>query len=276
MTIYRNIAFIGAGNMAAAIVGGLIAEGYPAEKIFVSNRNFEKLASFAKLGVQTMADNVKALMLADVVILAVKPQHLKPLCDELKTDLMKKPMSVIVSIAPGVSCDMLSTWLGKSYPVVRVMPNTPALVRAGASGLFANNEVNQDERNFVETLFRSVGLVVWVDNESQLAAVTAVSGSGPAYFFLFMEAMQECAEALGLSSQDAKLLTQQTAFGAAKLAFESEQPLAALRRSVTSQQGTTASAIKIFEKRHLSDIVSKAMTAAEQRAIAIMQELNKS
>lgn len=267
------IAFIGAGNMAQSLIGGLLQQGYPADRISCSDPYEASLQAAAALGsITTSTSNTDILAAADVVVLAVKPQVLAsvltPLADRLASN---KPL--LISIAAGITCDSLQQWAGADMPVVRCMPNTPALLRAGASALYATPEVSEQQRSDAQTILSAVGMALWVDSESQLDAVTAVSGSGPAYFFLLMEAMQSAGEALGLAPQEAAQLTQQTALGAARMALESDVDVAELRRRVTSPNGTTHAAIESFEAQGFRGIVDTALKAAHARSEALAKEL---
>ena len=220
----------------------------------------------------THCDNLQAIKNADAVILAVKPQLMQQVCEPLQ-DSVQQSQPLIISIAAGITEANISAWLGGGLgvPVVRCMPNTPALVQAGITGLYANELVAEDQRNLAESILRSVGSTIWFDDEEKLNAVTAVSGSGPAYFFLVMEAMQDAAEKLGLSAKDAQQLVLQTAFGAAKLALESSDSPAELRQKVTSKGGTTEAAIKELTEGGLIELFDTAILAASQRS----EELSK-
>ena len=191
------------------------------------------------------------------------------------SDTLRGRDVLVVSIAAGISQDSLAEWLGNDMAIVRCMPNTPALVRTGATGLHANSRVNAEQKDLAENILRSVGIALWVDHESELDAVTAVSGSGPAYYFLLMEAMEQTALELGLSESTARLLIQQTALGAAKIALESHETPSELRQRVTSPGGTTQQAIKTFEEGGFSQLVSKALHAARDRSIEMSKELGE-
>ncbi|TQV69626.1 pyrroline-5-carboxylate reductase [Exilibacterium tricleocarpae] len=265
------LAFIGAGNMANSIIGGLVTKGYPTANIIACDplaANLETL--HANYGIETSADNAAAAR-ADAVVLAVKPQVMKAVAEPLRTHLAKHP--VIISIAAGIPMASLSRWLGEDQAIVRCMPNTPALVQAGASGLFANAATSAAQRAIAGEILGAVGLVTWLENEALLDAVIAVSGSGPAYFFLFMEAMIDAGVAQGLSPEAARQLTLQTALGAATLAHASDQSVAELRRRVTSPGGTTEQAVQSFENSDLRGIVAAAMQACADRAVAMAEEM---
>ncbi|MEC5344403.1 pyrroline-5-carboxylate reductase [Brenneria populi] len=263
----RKIAFIGAGNMAQAIVVGLIDKGYPARNISVcapSGKHRDALA--AKYGITSSADNIRSAQDADVIVLAVKPQMMADVCQPLRqqVDFAGK---LVLSIAAGVSIARFQALLGESVNIVRIMPNTPSLVGKGMSGLFAPAAVNAADREFTAELMQSVGKVCWVASEQGINGVIAAAGSAPAYFFLFMEAMQQEAIRQGFDAETARLLVQQAASGAAALVEASPDiPLSTLRENVTSKGGTTAEALWVFNERGLAQTVSEAMQAAVERA----------
>lgn len=268
-----NITFIGAGNMATSIIGGLIANGTAPNTITASDPNTQSLSLLAtSLGVYTEQDNAAACQQADVVVLCVKPQVLKAVATDLAPHL--KANALVISIAAGIGANAINTWLGGNTAVVRCMPNTPALVQAGASGLFANEWVSDAQKQFAETLMAATGVVVWLEQEELIDAVTAVSGSGPAYFFLMMESMIEAGMKQGLTAEQARELTLQTAAGAAKLAQESEFSVDELRRRVTSPGGTTEQAILSFEGAGLRDMVDTAMLACAKRSKTMASEFS--
>ena len=268
-----TIAFIGAGNMASAIIGGLINSGTDKKSIWACDPGADKLADLeTQFGIQTTTENLQAIPLADVIILAVKPQVMEMVLAPLQASLQaKKPL--IISVAAGINLDSLSAWCGGALPIVRCMPNTPALVGQGASGLFANDQINDQQKQISEDILNAVGMSVWVQSEAELNAVTAVSGSGPAYYFLFMEAMIAAGEKLGLSNETATALTLKTALGAATMASNSELNPAQLRKNVTSPNGTTEQAIKSFIENGLPTLVETALTAASDRSESLSEEL---
>jgi len=269
----QHIAFIGGGNMANSLIGGLVSNGYPADKITVSDLDAEKLISLSDcFGVNTTQDSSVLALNADILVLAVKPQHMQTVVESLKESAQKKK-PVLVSIAAGISAEALSDWIGGDMPIVRCMPNTPALVKAGATGLYANEQVSESQKDQVESLLRAVGVAVWVKTESELDAVTALSGSGPAYFFLVMEALEAAAIDAGLDQETAQLLTQETALGAAKMALASSETAGVLRQRVTSPGGTTERAIGVMIEQGLPDILHKAVLAARDRSIELSDEL---
>ncbi|MET0778818.1 MAG: pyrroline-5-carboxylate reductase [Pseudomonas mandelii] len=268
-----RIAFIGAGNMAASLIGGLRAKGLDAAQIRASDPGAETRAKVqAEHGVEVFADNADAIQDADVVVLAVKPQAMKAVCEAIRPSL--KPNQLVVSIAAGITCASMNNWLG-AQPIVRCMPNTPALLRQGVSGLFATAEVNAEQRQQAEELLSAVGIALWLDEEQQLDAVTAVSGSGPAYFFLLIEAMTAAGVKLGLPAEIAAQLTVQTALGAAHMAVASDVDAAELRRRVTSPAGTTEAAIKSFQAGGFEALVEKALGAAAHRSAEMAEQLGR-
>jgi len=271
-----NIAFIGAGNMASAIMGGLIENGFSAKNIYASDPSQEKLDELTgKFGINGDTNNQAVIEQADVVIVAVKPQVMELVLSPLK-DALKTKQPLLISVAAGINLDSLMQWAGpekQALAIVRCMPNTPALVGQGASGLFANENVSTQQKELSETILNAVGISLWVNTESELDAVTAVSGSGPAYYFLFMEAMIEAGKKLGLSESTAKQLTLKTALGAATMASESNDSPAQLRKNVTSPNGTTEQALNSFVESGIEGIVEKALTAANDRSVQLSEEL---
>lgn len=261
------IAFIGGGNMARSLIGGLIAGGHHADCIQVADpdvgqRDFLR----SHFGVHTGADNRELAARAKVIVLAVKPQLLQTVAQQL-APVIQSSQPLLISIAAGVREPDVRRWLGGGpLAVVRTMPNTPALVGSAASALFANEFVSEHQRQQAESLLRAVGVTVWVKDESLLDAVTALSGSGPAYFFLLMEALEQVGIRLGLNEDTARLLTLQTAFGAAKMALESVESPAILRTRVTSPGGTTERALAVLQEGGLEPLVAQALEAACQRA----------
>ncbi|MBC3364341.1 pyrroline-5-carboxylate reductase [Pseudomonas sp. SWRI154] len=268
-----RIAFIGAGNMAASLIGGLRAKGLDASRIRASDPGEETRKRVStEHGIETFADNAQAIEGVDVIVLAVKPQAMKVVCEALRPNL--KPHQLVVSIAAGITCASMNKWLG-AQPIVRCMPNTPALLRQGVSGLFATEQVTAEQRQQAQELLSAVGLALWLDTEQQLDAVTAVSGSGPAYFFLLIEAMTAAGEKLGLSREVAAQLTLQTALGAAHMAASSDVDAAELRRRVTSPAGTTEAAIKSFQAGGFEALVEKALGAAAHRSAEMAEQLGQ-
>jgi len=270
-----TIAFIGGGNMADSLIGGLIAGGHPAEQIWVSDPFIDQLDSLRhKHGIHVTQENTEAAAHADVIVMAVKPQILKKAAAQIR-DQVQSDQPLVLSIAAGLREPDINRWLGGGIPVVRAMPNTPALRQAGATVLYANESVSKAQKSQAEEIMSAVGLTLWVDEESHMDAVTATSGSGPAYFFLVMEAMQAAAEKLGLPPELAEQLVQQTALGAARMAREGNDDAATLRENVTSPGGTTAAALEVLNQAGLSETFEKALTAARDRSRSLSDEFGK-
>lgn len=269
----RKISFIGSGNMARSIFAGMISSGYKAKNITATGRDTEKLQHLTDCyGIHTTTDNIAAVEQAEVVILSVKPQMMADLCADFQSlDLSNK---LIISIAAGISAKRLNEMLGQEVNLVRVMPNTPSLVGKGMSGLFATESVSAADKAFSGDLMSAVGEICWVDKESGINNIIAAAGSAPAYFFLFMEAMQQEAMAQGFDQDTARLLVQQSALGAAEMVVANpELELSTLREQVTSKGGTTAEALRTFNEHNLSEIVAKAMQAAVTRAQEMEKEI---
>eukprot|EP01129_Flabellula_baltica_P001468 TRINITY_DN1136_c0_g1_i2.p1 TRINITY_DN1136_c0_g1~~TRINITY_DN1136_c0_g1_i2.p1 ORF type:complete len:276 (+),score=78.18 TRINITY_DN1136_c0_g1_i2:299-1126(+) len=263
---HKKIAFIGAGNMAKAIIAGLVSSGYPSNQITATAPSeTRRLPMEEEYGIRTSADNIAAAEEADVVVLSVKPQIMEEVCRPLQSiDYSKK---LVISVAAGVTVEGLNEMLATETRLVRVMPNTPSLINKGMSGLYAAPSVTPEDKQFAEKFMSSVGEVCWVDQESGINKVIAAAGSAPAYFFLFMEAMQSEAVSQGFDKETARFLVQQSALGAAEMVKANpELELMKLREQVTSKGGSTAQAIDTFKKNNLSDIVAKAMKAAISRA----------
>jgi pyrroline-5-carboxylate reductase len=266
-----NITFIGGGNMARSLVGGLLDDGIPAERIWVADPNDSVLRSLNDhFAIHVTTDNNKAMLNARVLILAIKPQLAKAVVREL-APAIQNSRPLVISIAAGIRETDLRSWMSEDAAIVRTMPNTPALVRSGATALFANKAVSKEQRNLAESIMRAVGMTLWVDDESLMDAVTALSGSGPAYFFLIMEALENAGEHLGLPRKTARLLILQTAFGAAKMALESNEDLAELRQRVTSPGGTTERAISVLQQYKLEAVFDEALRAAHQRSVELAE-----
>ncbi len=267
-----TIGFIGAGNMASALAGGMIANGSPADKIILSDISDQQLAKLEnKLKVCTTNDNENLIRQSDILVLAVKPQVLQRVVAPLQKTLQES-RPLIISIAAGITVDSINQWSGEGLAIIRCMPNTPALVKLGASGLYANEQVSQEQKSQAQSILEAVGLVEWLESESQIDAVTALSGSGPAYYFLMIEAMIKAGVELGLSESTAKTLTIQTALGAATMAQLSDVDVDELRRRVTSPNGTTDAALKCFGEHKYLNIVKQAMNAANTRSIELAKE----
>jgi pyrroline-5-carboxylate reductase len=268
-----HIAFVGAGNMASSIIGGLIESGHPADRISAADPYAASLEQVRKIApVAVYSDNVAAVRDADIIILAVKPQVMADATDSI-AKAVQTSGALVISIAAGVTIASMQARLGPRAAIVRCMPNTPALLGCGASGLFANDKTSARQREFAQLVLSAVGITCWVSSEQELDAITALSGSGPAYFFLLLEAMVDAGVELGLDAQTAQRLALQTSLGASRMALESEVGLAELRRRVTSPGGTTERAIQSFEQDGLRKTVTKAMRAAAERAAEMARDL---
>ncbi len=271
-----KILFIGGGNITAALVRGLIANNYPAQAITVLDRHPEKLETLKNsCGIHTV-QSIQELKIqniqTDLLVLSFKPFNAKETCLELSTWLenSQNPNPLILSVMTGIQIKNLENWLGNKKSIIRAMPNTPCLVQAGATGLFGNNFVSENQKKQTEVLFSAVGIISWLQTEAQIDDIIALSGSGPAYFFYFMELMQNTAIQMGLSPETAIQLAKQTAYGAAKLAMESPESVEMLRKRITSKGGTTEAALSVFQNG-LPDLIQKAMEAARDRAIVIKE-----
>ncbi len=267
-----HIAFIGAGNMSGAIINGLLGSGVKPQSLRASTASSESLTPWRDKGLSVSTDNNAIIEGADIVVLGVKPQGLRAVCEQIAPSIRQsKPL--VISVAAGIGLGSLQQWLGEGLAIVRSMPNTPSRLGCGATGLVANDRVSDRQREQTEQLLNAVGICCWVDSEAELDAVIAVSGSGPAYFFLFVEAMIAAGEKLGLSRDVATRLANQTALGAARMLSETGEDAATLRRQVTSPGGTTAEAIETFLNNELPATVEQAMRAAVTRAQAMSREL---
>jgi len=267
-----RLAFIGAGNMARSLIGGLVADGWDPASISVSDPDTEQLSALSsRLQVNTDTNNHTVTENAEVVVLAVKPQVIRDVALDL-ADLTQKQQPLFLSIAAGIRATDLQRWLGGSCALVRCMPNTPALLQSGATALWRNENVTDEQKDLAETILRAVGLALWVESEDLMDTVTALSGSGPAYFLLVMEALQEAGQTLGLPEKTAKLLSLQTAFGAAKMALESSEDTAILRQRVTSPGGTTEKALEVLENGGLRALFSDALNAARSRSRELAEQ----
>jgi pyrroline-5-carboxylate reductase len=261
-----KITFIGGGNMATSLIGGLIADEYESQAITVSDPELDKLSQLAaRYGVTTEPDNKQAVAQAEIVVLAVKPQIMESVARDI-APVLQQSNPLVISIAAGITAGVLADWLGPDLPLVRSMPNTPAMIQSAATGLYAGSSVNETQRNQAESILRAVGMTRWVEDEALIDTITAVSGSGPAYFFLVMEAMEESARSLGLDEESARLLTLQTALGAARMAIESSDSPALLRQKVTSPGGTTERALGILEAGGLRTLFDNALQGAAERS----------
>lgn len=260
----QRIAFVGGGNMARSLIGGLVRHGADPATFAVAEPNADLRDALARdFSVAAYADNADAARGADVVLLAIKPQVMKPVCTALAPTLAHKPL--VISIAAGVRIDQIDAWCGGGFPIVRAMPNTPALIGAGATGLCPNARVGDAERAAAERILGAAGLTVWVEREDLMDVVTAISGSAPAYFFLLVEALEAAAVAHGLPADAARALATQTALGAGRMLREDGESPARLRERVTSPNGTTQAALDAFAAGGLRELVARAVDAATQR-----------
>jgi pyrroline-5-carboxylate reductase len=269
----ETIAFIGGGNMAASLIAGLIADGHDPRRLIVSDPDKNKLdALLSRFGIRTSESNAAAIRGADLAVLCVKPQVASQVCRELALTIGEQG-PLVVSVMAGIREQSVQQWLGGCVPLVRAMPNTPAMIQSGAIVLHATPETTPTQRNQAETILRAGGLTRWVEREEQLDAVTALSGSGPAYFFLLMEIMEQVGADLGLDSENARLLTIQTALGAARMAMESDDSPGELRARVTSPGGTTERALDVLETGGMRELVTRAVNAACERSSELSRML---
>ena len=266
------IGFIGVGNMAYALIKGLLNNGFDANQINISDPNEELLLNReSELKVTTYSNNTSLLSNSDIIFFAVKPQVLSSVCLELKGVVKSKHL--FVSIVAGIRSSDINRWLGGNFALIRTMPNTPALFQSGVTGLFANEVVDNEQKSLVESILSSVGECFWVNEEKLIDAITAISGSGPAYFFLLMESMKQAGMALGLDEETANSLSIQTAYGASLMANKTGKDSRTLRTEVTSPNGTTQSAIESFQDQNFEGIVANATRAAYDRARELSNEL---
>ncbi len=263
---HTKIAFIGGGNMARSIIGGLVNANTPTDEILVAEPCPETRGALEKrFGITTFAENSVAAEQADVLVLAVKPQVMREVLLPLASIITQRN-PLLISVAAGITSRSIERWSGGNSSLVRVMPNTPALISAGISALYANAYASEPQRNLAESIMRAVGTTVWISDESLMDSVTAVSGSGPAYFFYVMEALEHAAIKEGLDADTARLLTIETALGAARLALESNEGPGELREQVTSPRGTTEAAIAMLDSENASKIFEQAVSAAGDRS----------
>lgn len=271
----KKISFIGGGNMAQALISGLVGCGIKPNLITVADPSSDAREQLAAKGLNTvdpMADPKSAVIGADIVVLAVKPQMMKVVvsafADVLDTQL-------VISVAAGLSTDLLSNMLGGYSNIVRAMPNTPSMIQMGATGLYGTDNISAEQKQLATAVMEASGLVMWVDDEEHMHAVTAVSGSAPAYMFYFIESMVDGAVALGLDKEQASALAMQTMLGAAKMAIDSDDAPAELRRKVTSPNGTTQAAVESMQANEIGRQISEAMQACYDRSQALSEEMSK-
>jgi pyrroline-5-carboxylate reductase len=269
------ITIIGAGNMGASLLAGLMVNKYPAKALWITDPDTEKLKLIEqRFHVHTTIHNEEAVEQSDVVILAVKPQIISTVVKSI-APLIQEKKPLVISIAAGIREETVQHILGGKAAIVRCMPNTPALIGAGATALYANSFVDKKQHELAESILRAVGMITWLEDEKLMDAVTALSGSGPAYIFLVIEAMQAAGEKMGLSSEAARLLTLETVFGSARMALESSESVHELRQRVTSPGGTTEAAIQVFEKEKIRDIFLNALKAACARSKELAELFGK-
>ncbi|WP_201624430.1 pyrroline-5-carboxylate reductase [Psychrobacter immobilis] len=271
----KKISFIGGGNMAQALISGLVSCGVKPSLITVADPSSEAREQLAAKGLNTVdptADAKAAVIGADIVVLAVKPQVMKAVVSGF-ADVLDKQL--VISVAAGLSTELLSNMLGGYSNIVRAMPNTPAMIQMGATGLYGTDDISAEQKQLATAVMEASGLVMWVDNEEHMHAVTAVSGSAPAYMFYFIEAMVDGAVALGLDKEQASALAMQTMLGAAKMALGSEDAPSELRRKVTSPNGTTQAAIESMQANDISRQIVEAMQACYDRSQALSEEMSK-
>jgi pyrroline-5-carboxylate reductase len=261
-----KIEFIGAGNMARAITIGLVNSGVAAKNIIVANPSAEKRIALAdEFGVQHTSDNIEAARFADIIVLCVKPHFICDVCQQVSAaiDISNK---LFISVAAGTTVAQIQHALNINAALVRVMPNTPSQLGLGMSGMFASKEVNAQQKAASDKLMSCVGKVIWLATEDKINDIIAVAGSAPAYFFLFMEAMEKHAQTLGFSAEESRMLVQQTALGAAQMVEQNSEAISSLRENVTSKGGTTFAALEQFRKDGIEQMVTNAMNAAITRA----------
>ena len=259
--------------MGRSLIGGLVVNGLSVNYITGADLDAEqRQITASQYNIEVLEDNQQAIKDADVVVLAVKPQSMENTLKPIKKTLSQgKPL--LISIAAGIQLSHLGKWAGEELAIVRAMPNTPAIIQSGATALCANKNTSGEQRDLAETIMRSVGLALWLKDENLMDAVTALSGSGPAYYFLIMEVMEKAATQLGLSQEHARILTLQTAFGAAKMALESNHDAATLRKQVTSPGGTTERALDVLMNGGIENLFREALEAAQKRSAELATSL---
>lgn len=268
-----TIGFIGAGNMTYCLINGLVNNGFSAKNLWASNPSPEKLHLIEQqFGINTTADNIKVAETTSILILSVKPQVMKEVAKPLASIIQtNKPL--VISVAAGITLNHLSQWLGSdNLPLIRCMPNIPAFVGNGATGMYANKHISTLQYELAEKIMRAVGITLWVEKEETLDTIAALSGSGPAYFFFIMEALENAANDLGLSKEDARLFTLQTALGAAHLALSTNESIFELRQRVTSHGGITERALSTLKNYKVQEAFTKAVEAARNRSIEISKQ----
>lgn len=266
----QNLCFIGCGNMGRSLIGGLLADGYRADRLCGIDPNpQQREITQGRFGIEVYEDNPGIVNQADILVLAVKPQQMQAVLTGLAAAVNGARSPLVISVAAGIRIAAIDLWLGHDLAVIRAMPNTPAIIRTGVTGLYANQRATPEHRQQAESLMRSVGAVVWVAVEEQLDIVTALSGSGPAYFFLLMELLERAAAEQGLPAEQARLLTMETALGAARMVMESSHNAATLRQQVTSPGGTTEAALRVLTQGGIEDLIRQALGAARDRSVEL-------
>ncbi len=270
----QTLCFLGGGNMARSLIGGLLAQGFDPGQIIVADPATSQLDSLkSRYGVRVARDNASATQGARVVVLAVKPQELRTVVTEIK-DVIKEGRPLVISVAAGIRASDIQRW-ANGVAVVRCMPNRPALHGCGVTGLFATADVSAEDGRLAEQILSAVGKTLWLDRESDMDAVTAISGSGPAYFFLLIEILEQTGVALGLKPEVSKALAVETAFGAGSMARDAAESAATLREQVTSKGGTTEAALQHLEAHHMREVFSAAVAAAARRSAQLADEFGK-
>lgn len=271
----KKISFIGGGNMAQALISGLVSCGVEPSLITVADPSIEAREQLSAKGLNTVdptADATAAVIGADIVVLAVKPQVMKAVVSGFADALDQQ---LVISVAAGLSTALLTDMLGGYSNIVRAMPNTPAMIQMGATGLYGTDTISAEQKQLATAVMEASGLVMWVDDEAHMHAVTAVSGSAPAYMFYFIESMVDGAVALGLDKEQASALAMQTMLGAAKMAMNSDDAPAELRRKVTSPNGTTQAAVESMQANEIGRQIIEAMQACYDRSQALSEEMSK-
>jgi pyrroline-5-carboxylate reductase len=266
----HTLCFIGGGNMARSLIGGLIARGWEATRIVVADPVATQLESLrTQFGIRVASDNREAVAGADVLVFAVKPQEMRNVATALGSSLSHRPL--IISVAAGIRASDIQSWCG-GIPVVRCMPNRPALQGCGITGLYATGEMSQERRDLAARILDAVGKTLWLEQETHMDVVTAVSGSGPAYFFLLIEMLEQAGVMLGLPPDTSHQLAVETAYGAGNMARDASESAAVLRQQVTSKGGTTEAALKVLEDKNVRDIFAAAVSAAARRSAELADE----
>lgn len=269
-----TVGFIGAGQMSRSIIGGLVQSGYPADALWGSNRTPAKNeALHAEFGIHTTTDNLALVAACDIIVLAVKPNLMPLVCAEITPKLSSKKL--VMSIATGIKLNVLARWLETPLAIIRCMPNTPSMVHSGASVLCANALATQDQRDQAESICRAVGIVKWLEDETLMDTVTGLSGSGPAYFYVMMDALAKAAQAQGLDPHMAAELAIQTALGAARMALESNESFEALTAQVTSPGGATFAALDVLQSHQFAHVVGQALCASKNRSAELAAEVSQ-